>query len=67
MSDTFDGSMLFTSNPIFSEVILFMAERGFELYDFLGSSTRPLEGALAQADVVFARRTGMLRQQERFA
>ena len=58
---------LFTSNPIFSEVILFMAERGFELYDFLGSSTRPLDGALAQADVVFARRTGMLRQQERFA
>jgi FkbM family methyltransferase len=58
---------LFTSNPIFSEVVLFMAERGFELYDFLGSSTRPLDGALAQADVVFARRDGMLRRQERFA
>lgn len=58
---------LFTSNPIFSEVVIFMAERGFEMYDLLGSSTRPLDGALAQADVVFARRDGMLRQQERFA
>jgi len=58
---------LFTSNPIFSEVVIFMAERGFEMYDLLGSSTRPLDGALAQADVVFARRNGMLRRQERFA
>ena len=58
---------LFTSNPIFSEVVLFMAERGFEMYDLLGYSTRPLDGALAQADVVFARRDGLLRQQERFA
>jgi FkbM family methyltransferase len=58
---------LFTSNPIFSEVIVFMAERGFEMYDLLGYSTRPLDGALAQADVVFARRDGLLRQQERFA
>src|SRR3954464_4911538 len=38
---------LFTSNPIFSEVVIFMAERGFEMYDLLGSSTRPLDGALA--------------------
>jgi hypothetical protein len=58
---------LFTSNPIFSEVVAFMADRGFEFYDLLGSSTRPLDGALAQADVVFARRDGMLRRQERFA
>jgi FkbM family methyltransferase len=58
---------LFTSNPIFSEVVIFMAERGFEMYDFLGSSARPLDGALAQADVVFARRDSMLRRQERFA
>jgi FkbM family methyltransferase len=57
---------LFTSNPIFSEVVAFMVEAGFELYDFLGSSTRPLDGALVQADVVFAQRNGMLRRQERF-
>jgi FkbM family methyltransferase len=57
----------FTSNPIFSEVVGFMAERGFELYDLLGASVRPLDGALAQADVVFARREGLLRRQERFA
>jgi FkbM family methyltransferase len=57
----------FTANPIFSEVIAFMAEQGFELYDLLGASVRPLDRALAQADVVFARREGLLRRQERFA
>jgi FkbM family methyltransferase len=56
----------YTTNPIFSDLILFLVERGFELYDFLGSSTRPLDGALAQADVVFARRDGPLRREERF-
>jgi FkbM family methyltransferase len=55
----------FTTNPIFSGVVAFMSERGFELYDILGASVRPYDRALAQADVVFADR--VVRSAERFA
>lgn len=52
----------FTSgNPILSEVVIFMAERGYEIYDFPGFLRRPLDGALAQIDVCFAKRDGLLR------
>ena len=47
-------------NPILSEVIIFMAERGYEIYDFPGFLRRPYDGALAQIDVCFARRQGIL-------
>lgn len=52
----------FTSgNPILSEVIIFMAERGYEIYDLPGFLRRPYDGALAQIDVCFAKRDGILR------
>jgi FkbM family methyltransferase len=52
----------FTSgNPILSEVIIFMAERGYEIYDLPGFLRRPFDGALAQIDVCFAKRQGILR------
>ena len=52
----------FTSgNPILSEVVIFMAERGYEIYDFPGFLRRPLDGALAQIDVCFAKHDGLLR------
>lgn len=52
----------FTSgNPILSEVIIFMAEKGYEIYDLPGFLRRPYDGALAQIDVCFAKRDGILR------
>ncbi len=47
--------------PILSEVIKFMSERGYEIYDFPGFLRRPYDGALAQIDVCFAKRNGLLR------
>ena len=48
--------------PIVREVIAFMAERGYELYDIPGSGRRPYDGALGQVDFAFARTQGTLRR-----
>lgn len=47
--------------PLLSEVVIFMAERGYEIYDFPGFLRRPFDGALGQMDVCFARKNGILR------
>lgn len=47
--------------PVFSEVISFMAQRGYEVYDFAGFLRRPFDGALGQIDVCFAMKDGYLR------
>ncbi|MGH7214148.1 MAG: FkbM family methyltransferase [Tepidisphaeraceae bacterium] len=49
-------------NPVFHDVIQFMEERNYLLYDVCGYCRRPLDGALAQVDAVFAKRDGFLRQ-----
>ncbi len=51
----------FENTPVFSEVVSFMAERGYDVYDIVGAARRPLDGALAQVDMAFARREGILR------
>jgi FkbM family methyltransferase len=48
--------------PIFSDVINFMLERNYVLYDFGGFSRRPFDGALAQCDVCFVKKNGFLRK-----
>lgn len=47
--------------PLVHEVILYMSERGFVVYDFPGFLRRPYDGALAQMDVCFVKRNGILR------
>jgi FkbM family methyltransferase len=47
--------------PLFSEVVGFMAQRGYEVYDLPGFMRRPFDAALGQADIAFARRDGFLR------
>ncbi|MDB6077682.1 MAG: methyltransferase, FkbM family [Akkermansiaceae bacterium] len=49
--------------PILHEVVAFMAARGFVTYDFAGYRRRPLDGALGQTDICFAREDGELRQK----
>ncbi len=47
--------------PLFHEVIAFMADRHYLVYDFPGFLRRPHDGALGQVDVCFVKRGGMLR------
>jgi FkbM family methyltransferase len=47
--------------PIFSEIIKFMMERDYVVYDFPGFLRRPLDGALGQCDICFVKRNGFLR------
>lgn len=47
--------------PIVHEVVAFMAERGYYLYDLPGFLRRPLDGALAQIDACFVKVDSFLR------
>jgi FkbM family methyltransferase len=47
--------------PILSEVVNFMLERDYVVYDFPGFLRRPLDGALGQCDICFVKRNGFLR------
>jgi len=53
--------------PVLSDVIIFMKERGYEVYDFAGFLRRPYDGALGQVDVCFAKRDGFLRGSNAWA
>lgn len=52
--------------PILREVIEFMGERGYEVYDITGYLRRPFDGALGQVDLAFAKREGILRQSNKW-
>ncbi len=52
--------------PLLAEVIAFMSERSYDIYDVAGYILRPSDGALGQLDVAFARRGGFLRQSNRW-
>ena len=51
----------FENSASFAEIVAFMVESVFSVYDLLGVAYRPLDGALAQADLLFARSSGPLR------
>lgn len=55
-----------TGMPIFHEVVGKMADYGFLTHDILGLSGRPLDGATAQADVLFVKATNELRSSNRW-
>lgn len=52
--------------PLLREVISFMAERGYEIYDIVGWIRRPIDGALGQLDIAFVRSHGFLRNHDRW-
>ena len=49
------------------EMVAFMAERGFVPYEFVDFLRRPLDGAMGQCDILFARRDHALRTDKRWA
>jgi FkbM family methyltransferase len=52
--------------PQLADVIAFMQERGFVVYDIVGGHERPLDGALAQVDLVFVQEVGICRRSHRY-
>jgi FkbM family methyltransferase len=54
-------------SPQFYDVIARMKQHGFVPYDFCGFLYRPIDNALAQVDMVFARENGLLRRTYLFA
>lgn len=52
--------------PLFADVVAFMDQEGFAVYDFCGQNRRESDYALFQTDVVFARRESGLRARRKF-
>jgi len=52
--------------PDVHAVVDFMKARGFVVYDIAGGRCRPVDGALAQVDLVFAREDGALRSSHAY-
>jgi FkbM family methyltransferase len=48
--------------PVISDVVIFMAQRGYEVYEIPGYMRRPVDAALGQVDLAFARKDGFLRK-----
>jgi len=52
--------------PIISDVIDFMLEHDYVVYDVAGFLRRPLDGALAQCDICFVKKNGFFRKYNDF-
>lgn len=52
--------------PVFLDVVNFMADKGYVVYDFADLKRRPFDGALGQADVCFVKRGGVFTQHKRW-
>lgn len=57
---------LYEGIPEFYEVVDFMKQRGFVVYDIVGGHNRPVDGALAQVDIAFVKENGMFRGEHAF-
>ena len=53
--------------PLIREVISFMGDRGYEIYDITEFLRRPLDGALGQIDLAFAKNNGVLRNSNKWS
>jgi len=62
---TLFGTMI--GGPQFADVVSYMQERGFVVYDMWGMLYRPLDGALAQIDMAFVPSNSALRTEQAFA
>ena len=62
---TLFGTMI--GAPQLADVVAYMQERGFAVYDLWGMLYRPLDGALAQIDMAFVPSNSALRAEQMFA
>lgn len=57
----------YKNSPSFDDVIIFMKDIGFSVYDIFGGIYRPLDEALGQVDLVFVKTNGIFRETHHFA
>jgi hypothetical protein len=57
----------FEGGATFEDVVGALAERGLVVYDVLGLARRPLDGALAQADLLFVPESSPARREHAYA
>jgi FkbM family methyltransferase len=57
----------FEGGPVLKDVVGFMHARGFAAYDVIGWQYRPLDQAMAQLDIAFAKERGLLRATHAYA
>lgn len=62
---TLFGTMI--GGPQLFDVVSRMKQLGFVVYDIFGFNYRPLDGALAQVDMIFVQEQGRFREQHAFA
>jgi len=53
--------------PQFYDIVTYMKTAGFVAYDIFPVNYRPLDGALAQLDMIFVREDGLFRRSHAFA
>ena len=53
--------------PQFDEVIVYMKERDFVVFDIIHGWNRPLDNALGQVDIVFVKEKGMFRSDHSYS
>lgn len=51
----------------FGQIVLWMQEHGFSVYDIISYQQRPFDGALGYIDLVFVKTDGVFRQDHRWA
>ncbi len=57
----------FIDGPEFADVIAYMRNKGFVVYEIFDGRNRPLDGALAQVDILFIPEQSPLRKQHIYA
>jgi hypothetical protein len=62
---TLFGTMI--GGPQLADVVAYMKDRGFVVYDAWGFLYRPYDEALAQLDMAFVRQDGVFRKSHVFA
>jgi FkbM family methyltransferase len=53
--------------PDFGEIVTWMRDKGFSVYDIISYQTRPFDHALGYVDLVFTKTNGVFRAQHRWA
>lgn len=53
-------------SPQLFDVVNFMKERGFVVYDIVSALYRPLDNALSQVDMIFVKEKGQFRKDHRY-
>ncbi len=56
----------YNKTPTLKEIVCFMDEKGYDVYDFAGFLRRPFDGALGQIDICFANRNGFLKSSNKW-